>query len=319
MKYYLITYKNWKGEVQDRNILPLFIEYGNNPYHLAETWLLYCQEIITEITETGESLRISDKIKSFDMKNILEVKDIKWLKDFKFEYSFDRSVLEGKNSSDQIEYLISLIEYCESNRNKEQFKVKRVKKFYDKEDNRHIKEIIDLKEDLSQAKSKITKLVEFSNDLIEKLACESHASYEKHHANLLDKTHYERQISSMYQERSNDMLYIASLIKDKCEKNIQYYANRSSSPYQKIKEEKSNALYNIVNGNKDSSLNHNLDLFVRSGMRFSQGEEMAYSLEEASKNLSLIQNENTIPYYKFSESTELSNNDPNGLKIDIEK
>lgn len=35
-----VEYKNWKGEVGIRNIIPLEIFYGSTEYHKEEQWLL---------------------------------------------------------------------------------------------------------------------------------------------------------------------------------------------------------------------------------------------------------------------------------------
>ncbi|MDP3881461.1 MAG: hypothetical protein Q8Q31_01130 [Nanoarchaeota archaeon] len=35
-----VVYRNYKGEVKDRKIIPLKIYYGHNEYHTGDQWLL---------------------------------------------------------------------------------------------------------------------------------------------------------------------------------------------------------------------------------------------------------------------------------------
>jgi hypothetical protein len=35
-----VKYKNWKGEIKVRKIIPLFIHYGCTEYHIEDQWLM---------------------------------------------------------------------------------------------------------------------------------------------------------------------------------------------------------------------------------------------------------------------------------------
>lgn len=40
-----VRYKNWKGEIGIRQIIPLEIFYGNSEYHTEEQWLMRVWDI----------------------------------------------------------------------------------------------------------------------------------------------------------------------------------------------------------------------------------------------------------------------------------
>jgi hypothetical protein len=42
-----LTYKNWRGEVSAREIIPISVRYGNNDYHKEDQWLLLCTDAKT--------------------------------------------------------------------------------------------------------------------------------------------------------------------------------------------------------------------------------------------------------------------------------
>lgn len=35
------VYKNWKGEIRERRVIPLNIEFGHDHYHYPDQWLLH--------------------------------------------------------------------------------------------------------------------------------------------------------------------------------------------------------------------------------------------------------------------------------------
>ena len=112
MKYYLITYKNWKDEVSDRCILPISIEFGSNEYHKTPTWLINAHDVDIKNENGAVSISVSNNLKTFDMKNILEVKETKEFNINQVEkYIFDSSVFPVDSSSEEkIEFLKGTLE-----------------------------------------------------------------------------------------------------------------------------------------------------------------------------------------------------------------
>ena len=35
------VYKNWKGEIRERRVVPINIEFGHDYYHVPDQWLLH--------------------------------------------------------------------------------------------------------------------------------------------------------------------------------------------------------------------------------------------------------------------------------------
>jgi hypothetical protein len=60
MKHLIFEYKNWKGIIGIRKVIPIKIWYGEVEYHEGEQWLL-------EAYDSEDN----DKIKNFAVKDIL--------------------------------------------------------------------------------------------------------------------------------------------------------------------------------------------------------------------------------------------------------
>ena len=47
-----VIYKNYRGEISERNILPLSIWFGNNEFHIDNQWLLNVKDCDRNIERT---------------------------------------------------------------------------------------------------------------------------------------------------------------------------------------------------------------------------------------------------------------------------
>jgi len=58
-----VKYKNWKGEIGIRNIVPLFMHYGRTNYHKEDQWLLSAWDIDKDAERTYAMMDIIEFIK----------------------------------------------------------------------------------------------------------------------------------------------------------------------------------------------------------------------------------------------------------------
>jgi len=58
-----VKYKNWKGEIGIRNIVPLFMRYGNTKYHKEDQWLMDVWDVDKDTERTYAMMDIIEFIK----------------------------------------------------------------------------------------------------------------------------------------------------------------------------------------------------------------------------------------------------------------
>jgi len=58
-----IKYKNWKGEIGIRNIVPLFMRYGHTDFRKEDQWLLSAWDVDKDAERTYAIMDIIEFIK----------------------------------------------------------------------------------------------------------------------------------------------------------------------------------------------------------------------------------------------------------------
>lgn len=268
MKYYLITYKNWKDEVSDRCILPISIEFGSNEYHKTPTWLINAHDVDIKNENGAVSISVSNNLKTFDMKNILEVKETKEFNINQVEkYIFDSSVFPVDSSSEEkIEFLKGTLE-LEINQNlkektalrktlynlcrwndEEKFKIENLKARLE-ELTRYNEEKIS---EINNLYSTVKNLDELVKNLVDKIY-----SLEYHSAELTQCQNNEisnliKQASSLYKQKADDSYHISKLMEKESR-----FIQKENNPIDLMNlSNKRNSLLNELN---DVLLNNNLN------------------------------------------------------------
>lgn len=268
MKYYLITYKNWKDEVSDRCILPISIEFGSNEYHKTPTWLIKAHDVDIKNENGAVSISVSNNLKTFDINNILEVKETKDLNINQVDkYVFDNNTLSKfTEDQDKIDFLTGTLE-LEINQNLKEKVISRktldnLCRWNDEEklkiENLRAR-LEDINKDNQEKASEINnlystikKLDEMVRNLVDNIHSLEYKSDQLNRNNAMEISNLIKQASSLYKQKADDSYHISKLIEKESR-----FIQKENNPIDLMNlSNKRNSLLNELN---DVLVNNNLN------------------------------------------------------------